>query len=117
MIKTEFEEQKMVAYAKQTYTTPAEYLYWERKADNKHEYLGGIVVAMAGASKEHNRASVNLVTEIQTQIKRKPCETFTSDMRLRIPKTNRYYYPDIMIVCGEAEFELVLHIYFFVSPL
>ena len=95
----------MVAYAKQPYTTPEEYLHWERKSDKKHEYLEGVVVAMAGATKEHTRITFDLSQHIGQQISGTTCEAFGNDMRVGIPKSNRYYYPDVTIVCGEAQFE------------
>ena len=95
----------MVAYAKTTYTTPEEYLYWERKSETKHEYLDGVVVAMAGSTKEHNLITVNVAGEVRQMVKKKQCSTFSTDMRVAIPKSRHYYYPDVAVVCGEAKFE------------
>ena len=49
--------------------TPQEYLALERQAEFKSEYLDGIIVAMAGASRAHNLIAVNLggETEVATQ--------------------------------------------------
>ena len=82
----------------------ADYLYAERKAFEKSELINGIVVAMAGASPNHNIITTNLVTEIRTQTKRTPCFPFSSDMRVKAHKGN-YYYPDVVVVCGERQFE------------
>jgi Uma2 family endonuclease len=95
----------MVAYAKQTPTTPAEYLYWERKAETRHEYLDGVVVAMAGASREHTLIVGNIGRQLGNQLEERPCETYQTDMRVRVLECNRYYYPDIAVVCGEPQFE------------
>lgn len=95
----------MVAVAKPPFTTPQEYLYWERKSETKHEYLNGIVVAMAGASWEHGLITGNSQGELYAQLKETPCATVPQDLRVRVAECNRYYYPDVVVVCGEPEFE------------
>jgi Uma2 family endonuclease len=95
----------MAASPKQPYTTPEEYLYWERKADARHEYLNGVVVAMAGASKEHSSINYDMARHIGNQLEGGPCQGFSNEMRVRVRECNRYYYPDIAVVCGEPQFE------------
>lgn len=95
----------MVAYEKQPFTTPQEYLKWERRADNKHEYYDGVIVAMAGATWEHNLITGNLQGEIHSLLKNTQCASVPQDLRVRVPECNRYYYPDVVIVCGEPQFE------------
>jgi Uma2 family endonuclease len=85
--------------------TPEEYLALERRADYKSEYVNGCIFAMAGASRAHNRIAVNLVRELGTQLRHRPCEVFTSDMRLKVSATGLYAYPDVAALCGDAQFE------------
>src|SRR5262245_46847116 len=85
--------------------TPEQYLVLERKADFKSEYLNGYIIAMAGASREHNLIAGNLHGELRSQLKGRPCETYVSDMRVFIDRTGLYTYPDIVAVCGEARFQ------------
>ena len=87
------------------YLTAEDYLALERQAEVKSEYLDGEMVAMAGASREHNLIVGNLVREIGLQLKGRPCEVYPSDMRLQIPATGLYTYPDVTVVCGEPRFE------------
>lgn len=49
----------MSSIAAQTYLTPEEYIAAERKATLKSEYLSGKIVAMSGASNEHNLITMN----------------------------------------------------------
>jgi Uma2 family endonuclease len=84
--------------------SPQEYLAIERQADSKSEYLDGIIVAMAGASRAHNLIGGNLNREIGTQLKNRPCETYSTDMRVLISQTGLYTYPDVAVVCGEILF-------------
>lgn len=81
-----------------------EYLRVERQAFEKSEFIGGRIVAMAGASENHNVISSNLFGELWTQTKKSQCRAFSSDMRVKAKKGN-YYYPDIVVVCGERKFE------------
>lgn len=94
--------QRKLAESKKYYTVE-EYLAFERKSEEKHEYSGGKIIAMAGASREHNLIGTNIGTEIRFRLKGKPCETYISDMRVRV-KSNRYCYPDVVIACDKPQF-------------
>jgi Uma2 family endonuclease len=78
-----------------------DYLSGELIAETKHEYLGGVVHAMAGAKVGHNRAAGNVFRFLGNSLDGKPCEPFNSDMKVRIelPEQTRFYYPDVMVVC------------------
>jgi Uma2 family endonuclease len=84
--------------------TVGEYLAFERSSAEKHEYIDGQIIAMAGASRRHNLIGVNVSSEIRFQLKGKPCETYANDMRLRMRK-GHYGYPDVIVVCGDPQFE------------
>lgn len=88
-----------------TYLTPEEYLAIERQAEYKNEYLVGEVFAMVGASRKHNLITVNISTSFVQQLKDRPCEVYSSDMRVRVPATGLYTYPDIVVACDEPNFE------------
>jgi len=77
--------------------SPEEYLQGELKSDIRHEYVDGRVYAMTGASVNHNRITGNLARLFGNHLNGKDCETFTSDMKLKV--NNEYRYPDIMVVC------------------
>lgn len=85
--------------------TAAEYLAWERQADARHEYLNGEIVAMAGASEEHNLIVANLIGELRTRLRGRGCRAYPNDMRVRVLETGLYTYPDVTVVCGEPLFE------------
>ena len=82
-----------------------EYLARERQSESKSEYHQGEVFAMGGASQSHNLIVVNLLTEIRSQLKRKPCRVYPSDMRLKVEATGMYAYPDVMALCGTPQLE------------
>lgn len=81
-----------------------EFLEAEHRYDVKHEYLGGMVYAMAGAGTPHNEIASNLSGILYTCLRGKPCKPFGSDMKLklRITDSTYFYYPDAMIVCNRA---------------
>lgn len=85
------------------YYTVDEYLAFEREAFEKHEYSDGEIVAMAGASREHNLISTNTAAELRYRLKGKNCEVYANDMRVQM-KGKRYCYPDVVVVCGEPQF-------------
>ena len=87
------------------FITAADYLALERQAETKSEYLNGRIYAMSGASRNHNRITVNLTSTLHAQLKRKPCEPFSGDMRVKVKPTGLYTYPDVVVVCGEPRFE------------
>ena len=88
-----------------TYISPEEYLCMERKAEVRNEYLNGEIFAMVGASRKHNLVVTNIIREVSQQLKGKPCETYSTDMRVRVPATGLYTYADVVVVCGEPVFE------------
>ena len=85
--------------------TPAEYLAFERAAEEKHEYADGEIFAMAGCSREHSLISGNVYGELGLALLDRPCELHTAHMRVKIAATGRYVYPDASVVCDEPIFE------------
>jgi Uma2 family endonuclease len=82
-----------------------EYLALERQADDKSEFYAGEIFAMSGASREHNLIVANVTTSLNTQLEDRDCEVYPSDMRVRTPDSLFYTYPDVIVVCGEPQFE------------
>ena len=89
----------------QTHLTPEEYLAWERKQPFKNEYYNGQIIAMSGASRSHNRITVDITIQLGNQLMDSDCEVFAGDMRVRTSPTVSYFYPDVIVVCGEPRFE------------
>jgi Uma2 family endonuclease len=85
--------------------TAAEYLAFERSALDKHELHEGEIFAMASASLAHNSIVGNLIAVLWNATRQGPCRPLPSDMRVRIPGTENYCYPDVLVVCGPPELE------------
>jgi Uma2 family endonuclease len=82
----------------------AEYLVRERAAAAKHEFVHGQMIAMAGASLEHNVIVANVVAELRGALRDRPCIALASDMKVVVGARGHYYYPDASVVCGTPEF-------------
>src|SRR2546423_2073338 len=87
-----------------TYLTPEEYLAMERQAEYKSEYIDGVVYAMSGASFKHNAIVANVIIELGPQLRESPCRALPSDMKVRMPDSSKFFYPDVSVVCGKPEF-------------
>jgi Uma2 family endonuclease len=88
-----------------THYTAEEYLKRERAAEVKSEYINGSIFAMAGASNEHNVITANIARLLGNQLLNRPCQTTSSDLRVKVSETGLYTYPDVVVVCGKPEFE------------
>lgn len=95
-----------------------EYLANEVRAEYKSEYHNGIVVpvhrmedesgqivAMAGASPSHNLLVGALVTLLNNCLANQNCLVFPSDQLVHTPACEKYFYPDITVVCTPPAFE------------
>lgn len=87
------------------YFTPEEYLEIEHSADHKSEYYDGQIYAMAGGSKRHNLIGSNIIRELGTKLKSKPCHVFNSDQKIFVNDYELYTYPDASVVCGPMSFD------------
>lgn len=87
----------------QRYTVD-EYFELDQNSETRYEYVYGYVVAMAGASPEHELIVANIITALKNQDRKAgQCKVFASNLRTEIKKNGRYAYPDVNIVCGERQ--------------
>ncbi len=84
---------------------PDEYLAIERAAETKSEYWDGDMFAMSGASRNHGLLAFSIAAGLGSQLAGRPWEAFIADMRVRMPKRRAYVYPDVVVACGEPQFE------------
>jgi len=87
-----------------SYLTEEQYLEIERKAEFKSEYYQGEMFAMVGARQAHGLIIFNAVRELSQQLRHRPCEGYSNEMRVRVTPVGLYTYPDVVIVCGEPKF-------------
>ena len=84
--------------------TEEEYLRRERAAEYKSEFYQGEMFAMWGASFPHARLQSNLLVELALALRGKDCAALGSDVRVRVPATGLYTYPDVIVICGPPQF-------------
>lgn len=89
----------MLAKKENDFIGAEDYLQSELIRDTKHELINGKISAMAGASKNHERLVGNIYAEFRNHLKGSPCETFSSDMKLKVGAN--FFYPDVMVVCDD----------------
>src|SRR6266487_2360204 len=80
------------------------YLEIERAAEFKSEFFDGEMFAMAGGTATHSLIAMNIGGELRQQLKKTFCVTYTSDLRIKIPATGLYTYPDLSVICGPLQF-------------
>ncbi|RTQ45307.1 Uma2 family endonuclease [Hymenobacter gummosus] len=99
--------------------TEEEYAAMEYASEFKHEFVDGQIYpwghpdmlgmydvqAMSGASLAHNIITGNVSGLLQNALRGKGCRTFGSDMRVYVPLTGTYLYPDALVVCGKPEIQ------------
>ncbi|WP_341732646.1 Uma2 family endonuclease [Microcoleus sp. EPA2] len=85
--------------------TPEEYLALEESAIDKSEYHDGEIIPMTGGTTNHNKIALNFCRKFPLTVNGQDYETFINDVRLWIPLTRRYVYPDIMVIQGEPIYQ------------
>ena len=103
---------KLKEKSKRLYTVE-EYLAFEREAEERHEYIDGEILLMAGQSDEHGDISVNLVGILHQQLRGKDCRVRSKDAKVktggfaRKPEESTrgmFSYPDLVVTCGEVKY-------------
>ena len=87
-----------------TLYSPEEYLELERQAQTRHEFVDGIIYAMAGESLSHSQICINLAGEVRAKLKGQSCQALSPNMKVRAEGKGMYAYPDLTIVCGKPLF-------------
>jgi len=85
--------------------SPARYLALERQATTWSEFLDGEIFAMAGPSRRHNLICLNIAAELRGQLRERPREVYSSDLRVHIRVAGLYTCPDVIAVCDRPELE------------
>lgn len=84
--------------------TPEEYLTFERASETRHEYADGEIFAMSGGTYEHSLLAGAIARELGNALAERPCDVYGSDMRIKVAATRRFFYADVLVICGEPVF-------------
>lgn len=83
--------------------TPEEYLALEEKAEYRSEYDNGAIIAMSGGSFNHARIIGNINRAFGVKLG-SHCESVTTDVKVQVKNYRKFYYPDVLVICGKPEF-------------
>lgn len=97
-------EAAMSALEEEKVFTPEQYLELEREAEERHEYLDGLIYLMSGGSLKHSSICVNVSGELRQLLKGKPCRVLEANMKVGTEKSSLFSYPDVSVVCGKPTF-------------
>lgn len=83
--------------------TVEEYFELERHSGQRYEYVNGMVYAIAGVSRAHNRISLNLALLLMQHLRGGPCQVFSTELKLnlKLGDAEFFYYPDVMVACDK----------------
>ena len=90
--------------------TVQEYLELERTSDIRHDYHGGEIVNLAGATIRHNKIIQNILLTTGKKILDKGCHIFSESVMTEIVTVDTFVYPDLVITCEDinmAEYLIV----------
>jgi Uma2 family endonuclease len=73
----------------------AEYLALERSSEQKHEYIEGEIIAMAGGRPEHSRITTNTTRALGNALISKKCIEYNSDLQVAVS-----YYEKVFMRLG-----------------
>jgi Uma2 family endonuclease len=83
------------------FMTPERYLSIERHSPDRHEYINGVMYAMAGGTPRHSEVILNVGTALRNHLRGSNCKAYTSELRVFNHDTGSFLYPDISVICGE----------------
>lgn len=93
----------MVALSDRPLMTAAEYLEWERNQEIRYEFWDGVVVAMAGGTRTHNRVCLNAARLLDEALADRGCEVYMADVKVQVAPGQKYFYPDVVVTCSEQD--------------
>lgn len=85
--------------------SPSEYLELESHSQVKHEYINGLVLALAGTTDIHNTIALNLALAIRSHLRGTDCSIYFADVKARLEECNCFYYPDLLVTCDPRDRE------------
>ncbi len=86
------------------YFSVEEYLSYEQQVGERREFVNGVIYAMVGGTRRHNRLTGNISFALRQQLCA-PCEIYEQGQKLRVDTElgNAFFYPDVMSVCDASD--------------
>ncbi len=83
--------------------TKQAYLEQEAVAETRSEYYGGKTYPKIGEEIDHVRVVREIACSLHEQLNLDKCEVFVSQLRVLVEECDGYFYPDVVVVCGEPQ--------------
>jgi len=80
-----------------------DYLDWEEKQAERHEFLAGEVFAMTGARATHNLVSGNIYMALRQALRGTPCRVHIEGMKVHVRAADAVLYPDVLVTCDPVD--------------
>jgi Uma2 family endonuclease len=87
--------------------TVEEYLTLEKTSKIRHEFVDGMMVALAGETRRHKRIVLNLIRALEGRALERDCELVFDTTKIRTRST-RFRYPDVVVSCAPGDDEYFL---------
>lgn len=94
---------KVLSKSEKIYTVE-EYLSFERRGQNRHEFHDGKILSSESSSRRHNLIGSNTIIALGSRLRGHKCEIYINDMRVKISDFD-FCYPDVIVVKGEPKFD------------
>lgn len=106
----------MSAKLKPFYTLE-EYFQLIKTSEEKYEYWNGQIFLMSGGSQNHTLIADNILTSLKFQLQNRPCRAMSGEVAIKVPLAPPFRYADLLVACGNLEFETIGGIATLVNPL
>ncbi|MGF1613978.1 MAG: Uma2 family endonuclease [Gammaproteobacteria bacterium] len=80
-----------------------EFLEWEERQSEKHEFIRGETFAMVGVTRQHATVAGNVFRFLGNQLEGTRCRSYMADMKLKLEAADAFFYPDVFVTCSEAD--------------
>lgn len=85
--------------------TLEEYFELELASEERYEYFNGEVFCMSGVSPNHGQIESNLNLGLRLALRERGCRVFPANVRIKVPASPPYRYPDLAVVCAKPVYE------------
>jgi len=73
-------------------------LEWERRQEERYEFVGGILRAMVGGTLAHSRITGNIFAALLGRLRGTPCSAFMEGVK--VITADAFMYPDVVVTCS-----------------
>ncbi|MCL2346382.1 MAG: Uma2 family endonuclease [Desulfobulbus sp.] len=83
--------------------TAEDFLAWEDKQMERHDFVNGEVFAMAGAEDRHVMACGNIYMALRQRLSGTSWRAYIADMKVAAADERSFFYPDVVVTCSETD--------------